>query len=219
MAIKWIRTHGKAPMPDAMQASLVEDSRLWYFAQLLIVATILFLWAIFKPSLLDQLLSAMTNPFRHSVEGIAAAAILILSRMAYIMQPNFRTSRLQEHSFAKGPLTIWLLTFVLAGVIEEVWRACCILSVQAGGLGNIISVGGTSLSFVLAHMSGIPGRTVGIWEELLWELLFGIALGTIFIQLNSLIAPYIAGLIFNIFNLCLIRWVGRRWTGGPDDKS
>ncbi|HYL85218.1 MAG TPA: CPBP family intramembrane glutamic endopeptidase [Candidatus Angelobacter sp.] len=193
-------------MPDALRTTLIEDSRLWHFVQLLIVASILFLWTLYKPALPDRLLSTMKDPLRHSVEGIAAAAILILSRFAYIMLPNFRTGRLQEHSFAEGPLPIWLLTFVMAGAVEEVWRASCILSIQASEFGRVISVGGTSVAFVLAHMSGIPGRMLGIREELYWELLFGIALGTLFILTESLIAPYIAGLIFNIFNLCLIRY-------------
>src|SRR5690348_7422285 len=131
----------------------------------------------------------MKDPFRYSVKGIAAAAILILARFTYVMHPNFRTVRLKEHSFARGPLINWLLAFVVAGALEEVWRACCILSLQASELASIISVGGTSVAFVLAHMSGIPGRTVGIREELLWEFLFGIVLGTLFARLDNLVAP------------------------------
>jgi hypothetical protein len=209
MAIRWIRTHGKETMPDSLQATLLEDSRLWYFAQLLIVVSILSLWVLYKPFLLDQLFSAMKDPFHHLAEGIGAAAVLTLSRFVYIMLPNFRTSRLHEHSFAKGPLRIWLLTFLVAGAVEEIWRACCILSLRESGLGSTISIAVTSVAFVLAHMSGIPGRMVGIREELFWEFLFGITLGTLFVQLDSLIAPYIAGLIFNIFNLCLVRYTNK----------
>jgi Type II CAAX prenyl endopeptidase Rce1-like len=205
-ATKWIRTHGREPMPDAMWPTLIEESRAWYFVQLSIVASILFLWTLYKPILLDQLFSATKNPFRYAAEGIGAGLILIVCRFTYIMHPNFRTSRLQEHSFARGPFIIWLLTFIVAGAVEEVWRACCILPLRSSELGTIISVGGTSIGFLLAHMSGIPGRTVGIREELLWELLFGIALGALFVSLGSLIAPFFAGLLFNILNLCLIRY-------------
>lgn len=209
MAIRWIRTHGKEPVPEAMRAKLAEDSRFWYFAQLLILVSILFLWVLFAPTLLNQLFAATKNVFRHSSEGFVAAAILILARLAYTMLPNFRKSRLQEHSFASGPLAIWLVTFFIGGAVEEVWRACCILSLRESALPNTISIGGTSVAFAFAHMSGMPGRTVGLREEVLWEFLFGIALGTLFTQLDSLIAPYVASLTFNIFNLWLIRQVAR----------
>lgn len=197
-------------MPEAVRAKLVEDSRLWYFVQLLILVSILFLWVLFAPTLLNQLFSATKNVFRHFSEGIAVAAILILARLAYIMLPNFRKSRIQEHSFASGPLAIWLVTFFIGGAVEEVWRACCILSLKESEVPSVISVGGTSVAFALAHMSGMPGRTVGLREEVLWEFLFGIALGTLFTQLDNLISPYVASLAFNIFNLWLIRRVARK---------
>jgi hypothetical protein len=209
MAFKWMRSHGSEPMPDAMRSALLEDSRIWYFVPLSIVAFVLFLWTLYKPVLHEQLLGAVKEPLHHSVEGITVAVILMLLRFGYVMQPYFRVNRLQEHSFASGSLTLWLLTFIVAGAVEEVWRACCIFSVQAVGAGSIVSIGGTTLAFVFAHMSGIPGRMVGIREELLWEILFGVALGSLFLWLGNLVAPYVASLLFNVFNLFLIRTMRR----------
>jgi len=194
-------------MPDAMWAVLREDSRPWYFVQLSLVASILYFWTLLKPTLPGQLFLATREPLGHAAEGVVWAAILMLFRFAYVMQPNYRTSSLPEHPFARGPLTFWVLSFVIAGAVEEIWRACCILSLPSGWPGSVISVGGTSIAFVFAHLSGIPGWITGIREEILWELLFAITLGALFVQSGSLILPFLAGLLFNIFNFCLVRYI------------
>jgi hypothetical protein len=192
-------------MPNAMRADLIEESRVWYFVPILIVASILSLWILCTPILRDAAVGALRDPTRSFMEGAAVAAVLVVSRFAYVMNPFYRISLLQEHSFASGPLNLWFLSFAVGGAVEEVWRACSILSLQAIEPGSILPIGITSTVFVLAHMSGIPGRTVGIREELFWELLVGIALGTLFLRLHNLIVPYIASLTFNILNLYFIR--------------
>lgn len=207
-AYRWGLVNGLKPMPPSVRNAAEKNGRILFFLQLSIVVSILFLFTRHDSALLNQLTFATRNPLRYSMIGIAAGLILILCRLVYILSPAFRTDRLPEHSFARGPLMIWLLSFVAAGAVEEVWRACCILSMQWGRLGGIASVGATSLAFAFAHFAGIPGRTIGIREEILWEFIFGIALGTLFIQFGSLTAPFLAGLLFNTLNLCLIRYGG-----------
>lgn len=100
---------------------------------------------------------------------------------------------------------MWFLIFVAAGAVEEIWRACCILSLQASDFSSTTAVAATSIAFVFAHMSGVPGRIVGIREEALWELLFGLALGILFVEFGNLTTPYVAALEFNIGNFYLVR--------------
>lgn len=208
---RWAREHGKQPLPQTELAA-AEENKIWYFFQILIVVCVLLLWARHDPALLGQLSLGTKNPVRYFAEGIVAGSILLLSRFAYVTHPRHRTSRLRDHPFARGPLGTWLLIFVAAGAVEEIWRACCILSLQANEFSSATAIAATSIAFVFAHMCGVPGRIVGIREEALWEFLFGLALGVLFVEFGNLTTPYVAALLFNIGNLYLVRAkTGAHW--------
>jgi Type II CAAX prenyl endopeptidase Rce1-like len=207
----WVRRHGKGALPQAELAAAAEN-RAWYFFQISIVVCVLCLWARYHPSLLAQLSLGTKNAVRCSTAGIVAGSLLLLARFAYVSHPRHRTSRLTEHPFTRGSVRTWFLIFVAVGALEEIWRASCILSLQVNDSSSTTAIAVTSIAFVFAHMSGVPGRIVGIQEEALWELLFGLALGILFIAFGNLITPYVAGLEFNIGNFYLMRGKTRAYS-------
>jgi len=118
-------------------------------------------------------------------------------------------SGLSKHPLYRGPVGTWALTFLVGGIVEEVWRALSLIAMQDSGFSTIFAIAATSVSFVFANLSGIPSRIPGTAIEGLWEFMLGTVLAGLFLESKTVVVPYLAGLLFNTANLYLVRHVAR----------
>jgi len=91
---------------------------------------------------------------------------------------------------------------------------------QNAGFGTMFSVAAVSAAFLFANLSGMPSRIPGAPIEALWQVLLGAVLAGLFLETKTVVAPYIAGLLFNTANIYLVRHLGRspRETRGSDTQ-
>jgi membrane protease YdiL (CAAX protease family) len=105
----------------------------------------------------------------------------------------------------RGSGFLWIAVFVVGGFTEEVWRGFCIVSLQNNGWRLLSVTLLTSLSFTLAHMSGLPSRIAPGAPDSVCEMAMGLMLGGLFLRTGTVIAPFIASVSYFTGDFLLVR--------------
>jgi hypothetical protein len=108
-----------------------------------------------------------------------------------------------QHPLSRGPMLLWVLTFVLGGAFEEPWRAFCLVSAREAGWHSFIAVALSAGAFAFAQETGFPARST-TYEDV-WQFGVGVFLAILFLEFDTVVIPYLAFLVYNIANLMLIR--------------
>ena len=169
-------------------------------------AIFLYFWAKSQSITQGDVGWGIDRSLRESLLGIIASALLICGRLVFeALYPRVR-QLLSQHPLARGPAGFWAVVALVGGAVEEPWRAFSLLALQRVNMGTGSAILVTSIAFFFAHLAGIPSRIPGrpsSWG--IWEMALGAFLAWLFLTSNSLIAPFIASVIYHLGNLYLVR--------------
>jgi hypothetical protein len=145
--------------------------------------------------------------------GIATGLLLFgLRHLLSSVSPASAASEKNEY-FGRGSVLTWLAIFLMGGLVEELWRALCIVALGQNShdffLANLL----TAVAFSVAHQSGHPSRIPPGLENAGTEVVVGLMLGALFIWSGNLVAPCIANVTYYTASFSLVRWD----FGGPDE--
>lgn len=204
-ALRYARVHGFSPMPQSVQLPLEENGRLLYFVKFLVVALLLIAWASVHGVNLSTFVSHV-EPGQH-VGRVALASMLILSTGHISVLYLFKRVRgpFLDHGLSRGHFLTWIAIILVGAVVEESWRALTLSALSEKGFNSLLVLLATSAAAVFCHLLGIPSRTLGLREEVFWDLSVGLALGGLFVLYGTVIIPLSINIFYNLFNLLLIR--------------
>ncbi len=228
-AFRWARAQvDGTPLHESAFEEVERRGRWFYLVGFAIVAVLLFVWARLYEFSWSELGLAVPSS-RGYAAAAASSVFLIVGRITFLrVVPSIRrpsasrfsigpaatrfrglSSRekqmLVTHPLSRGPAAVWLLVFIAAGIVEEPWRAFCLLAAQKSGFAIPFAVLASSIAFVYAHLANTPSRIPGRVAEIAWEFILGVVLAALFLTFGTVLIPYFSALAFNIFNLYLIR--------------
>jgi hypothetical protein len=204
-ALRWVLKNRGRQIPVSLRWGFEESGRWFVLVKIGLVGLSLILWTNVYRIQAVALGLPPNSWWRSCVLGFLSAALLVILRTQFRPSSLRSNSPRELHPMARGPLGAWMLILFAGGFVEEWWRALSLLAVQEAGFSAILGIIPTSAAFTYAHMSGIPARIPGRIEEILWELMVGVALASLFVATHTIVTPYVAGLAFNFANLLLIR--------------
>jgi membrane protease YdiL (CAAX protease family) len=112
--------------------------------------------------------------------------------------------------FNSGSIGLWMAIFVVGAVVEETWRAVCILDFQELGWSAPATAALTSFVFAIAHLAGRPSRILP--GGFLFEAIVGLGLSVTYLRTGSLVAPVIASVLYFPVSFLLARRSFARFT-------
>jgi hypothetical protein len=179
--------------------------RWFIFIRLATAALLIILWIQISGFEVSDLgLRRSRAPSMYLV-GVLTGVLVVGARIGYQSLSSHVGREPLSHPLSRGPAWIWILTFLGAGAVEEPWRAMSLHALTDAGCNSLLGVLLTSIAFMFARLSGIPSRIPGTVREGLWEALTGAVLAALFLTTRTVLAPYIAGLTFNVASLYLVR--------------
>jgi len=107
--------------------------------------------------------------------------------------------------FLRGSPVLWVLVFLTGGIVEEFWRAVCIVSFQGNGYSRSSVLLLTAFAFALAHTCGLPSRISPGIPSVLTEIIVGLMLGGLFMWSGNLVTPCVASIIYFTVSFFLVR--------------
>ena len=137
--------------------------------------------------------------------GITGGLLMLAFRHAFSILSPIADSVENNEYFLRGSAVLWVLIFVTGGVVEEFWRAVCIVSFQANGYSRFSVLLLTAFAFALAHMCGLPSRISPEIPSFLVEIIVGSMLGALFILSGNLVTPSVASVIYFAASFFLVR--------------
>jgi hypothetical protein len=204
--LHWYVTHGDAPMPPSLERKAFTVSDVIAVFQLLALGGLL--WIVLRragasPSALGWHLEnwrAMT--LLGIFVGCGWVALMALMLLA-LTAPS--RDRFAESKFIKGSPAYWIPVSVTAVLVEEVWRAFCLISL--GPMGQAHALGVTAVACGLAYAPR-PGRVASATACALW-------LGMLFLWTGSLVAPIVARAVVILCTMALVRFIYSRDQARP----
>ncbi len=115
--------------------------------------------------------------------------------------------------FSGGPIGLWMAIFIVGAVVEEIWRAICIVDFQEIGWSAPATALITALVFAVAHLAGRPSRILP--GGFLFEVIVGFVLAVSFLRTESLVAPIGASLLYFPISFLFARKTLARYTETP----
>ena len=152
--------------------------------------------------------------FFFAVSGIAGGLLMLAFRHAFsLFSPSAAVAENNEY-LLRGSAVLWVAIFLIGGLVEEFWRAVCIVSFEENGYSKASVILLTALAFSLAHMGGLPSRIAPGIASLVAEVIVGLMLGGLFIWSGNLVTSCFASVTYFTFSFFRVR---RRFGGlGPD---
>jgi hypothetical protein len=209
IAYRRARAGEKGPLPPKLMAASERRGRWFIFIRLATAAVLIVVWMQISGFEISALGLRTSRTLTMCLMGVLAGVLVVGARMGYQSLSSHVRREPLSHPLSRGPAWIWTLTFLVAGAVEEPWRAMSLQALVDAGYNSLFAVLLTSIAFMFARLSGIPGRIPGTVREGFWEALTGAALAALFLTTRTVFAPYIAGLIFNVANLYLVRPVAQ----------
>lgn len=199
----------RGPFPPTLGAIAERRGRWFLLVKIVITGLLLLLWMRYYRFEYIDLGLQKVGLWSALATGMLGALFLVTGRIGFQTIFTRVRSGLSEHPLYRGRVGTWALTFFVGGFVEEVWRALSLSALQNAGFGTMFSVAAVSVAFLFAKLSGTPSRIPGTLTEALWEVLLGAVLAGLFLKTKTVVAPYIAGLLFNTANIYLVRHLGR----------
>jgi len=204
-ALRYARVHGFSPMPQSVQLPLEENGRLLYFVKFLVVALFLIAWANVHGVNLWAFLGHV-EPGQHVGRIALASTVILFSGHISVLYLFKRVRGLFfDQGLSRGHFLTWITIIFVGGVVEESWRALTLSASSEKGFNSLLVLLATSAAAAFCHLLGIPGRTLGLREEVFWDLAVGLALGALFVLYGTVLIPLSVNMLYNVFNLLLIR--------------
>jgi len=186
-AYKWGRTHGLKTMPTAFLGEVEKRGRLWYFMKFGLMVALLSLWIAFRAIPVKEIVSGLDSRLLMTI--LEVAAILVLTRVAFQnLFPRVK-QHFAIHPMQRGGLALWILILLIGGIIEEVWRALSLISLQKLAVPELLGLFILAIASLAAQASGIPARMAAIQEEASWQLITGVVLGKLFLVYGTFLVP------------------------------
>src|SRR6266566_3226516 len=110
-----------------------------------------------------------------------------------------------DHPLLQGPWQTWTVIIIAGALSEELWRALSLQTLQAAGFNLPVVIVLTSLAYAFAQLGGVPGRLLGIWEDVVAAVVVGLALALLFREYGSVLANCAANLTFNSLKMYAAR--------------
>lgn len=110
-----------------------------------------------------------------------------------------------NHPLRAADWRLWIVIVILAAIAEELWRALSLESLKIVGLSTIFAVSATAFTYAMAQLGGVPGRLLGIWEEVVIALIVGATLAVLFILFHTIVANVFANLIVNFTRMYALK--------------
>lgn len=107
--------------------------------------------------------------------------------------------------FLRGSVSLWLTIFFTGGLVEEFWRAICIVGLVQNGQGPFSANLLTAFAFSVAHQSGLPSRIAPGLGVAAAEVIVGLVLGSLFMWSGNIIAPSLASVVYYISIFFMVR--------------
>jgi Type II CAAX prenyl endopeptidase Rce1-like len=143
------------------------------------------LWATNRSLVGDLSRSASMHIPSAAITGLTIGlALLLASRFLSPINGNFMG----------GSIGLWMAVFIVGAVVEEIWRAICVVDFQEIGWGAPATAVVTAVAFAVAHLAGRPSRILP--GGFLFEAIVGFGLAVSFIRTESLAAPIVASLLY-----------------------
>jgi hypothetical protein len=150
-----------------------------------LVIVFVLLWATNRTLVADLSRSASTHIPSAATTGITIGlALLLASRFLSPINGYFKG----------GSIGLWTAVFIVGAVVEEIWRAICIVDFQEIGWSASATALVTAVAFAVAHLAGRPSRILP--GGFLFEVIVGFGLAVSFIRTQSLVAPIVASLLY-----------------------
>jgi membrane protease YdiL (CAAX protease family) len=137
--------------------------------------------------------------------GIAGGLVMLAFRHAFSISSPIADLVENHEYFLRGSTLLWVVIFIIGGVVEEFWRAVWIVSFRENGYRTSSVLLLTALAFALAHLCGLPSRINPGIPSLLAEIMVGLMLGGLFIWSGNMVAPCVASVIYFTLSFFLVR--------------
>jgi len=204
IGVRWFIKHGSTPMPPELLRKAIAVSNATAFLEVLVLGGISWL-------LLSRLAAADRSPpsvdarwIWYGALGLIAGCVWLGIYAYLIFRVRLTKNQLRGHQFVHQPLQLSVPLGLSAAVVEEIWRACCLIGLAP--LGNVAAIAITSVAFGLAHAQRL-GRAVSM-------TLFGLYLALLYLKAQSLLPPIAAHLTVNLGTIFLVRSAFHR---APDE--
>jgi membrane protease YdiL (CAAX protease family) len=210
IGLHWYVTHRGAPMPTSLERKAFTVSSMIPVFQLLALGGLLWILLRRAGASASALGWQLENWRAMTLLGILAGCgwVALMALMVFaLLAPS--KDRFAQHKFIQRPPAYWIPVSLTAALVEEVWRAFCLISL--GPMGQVHAMGVTAVAFGLAHAQSL-GRAVSTTACALW-------LGMLFLWTGSLVAPIVAHAIVNLGTMGLVRFIHSRDRARPLQRS
>jgi hypothetical protein len=182
------------------QIRLEAAARRFFFVRFAVL--LFFLFAIDKRDFLEIFQKAAQTPLISSLLfGAAAGVILyVLGRLVTVTSRLFVASANNPYML-RGTAREWTAIFFIGGVVEETWRALCLLNLESVGVSVIGAVSLSAFMFSLSHLAGLPPRIS--FGGLVPESLIGVGLALTFVHTGDIVAAIVANIVY--FTISFLR--------------
>jgi len=204
----WAAKHHTLVLPPEIARKREESNRplvLAKYALLLLVMRDLVgnrLWQIVPVSVHSQ-------PWVVLLASGIVCGIVIVSLQTFLSSLSVGSlfSKGNEY-FLRGSVSVWLIIFLIGGLVEEFWRAICIRGLVRNGHGPFSANLLTAFAFSVAHQSGLPSRIAPGLGVAATEVVIALVFGALFIWSGNIIPPILASVIYYIFIFFSVRRSG-----------
>jgi CAAX prenyl protease-like protein len=193
---RWAAQHNAFYLPPDIKARSEKNGRyLWVIKYLFLFLFVR--WMALHYSLMSQSLGSRFNRvFLSLTWGILGGVFLFLFRAAYrVVVPGMRPIE-RQYPLLAGSAGLWLVSFVLGGLSEELWRGFCIAATYETQRDMTHAIIWISISFAVGRLGGLPGRIHGEVADVISEVITGAFLACLFIFSRSVISTIVASVIY-----------------------
>ncbi len=192
---RWHYKHGNTPPPpDLARRAERVDNLIPFVALATVFVAVLGLlrWAGQNLGSLGLIYAGIQPAAAY---GIAAGLIWLslYAGVIFLFRPTAQD--FSQHLPARWGLPLWLPLSLSSAIVEEVWRAYCLISMAE--FGNVIAISLMAAAYGLAHLLPL-GRALS-------ATLFGIFAAYLFLNSGLLWVPIFAHAVMNIGVFFLIR--------------
>jgi hypothetical protein len=185
-------------MPPDLELRVARNGRFfWVFRYILLGAYVLLVLS--GSTIPPTRVGLSSRNLLLSTLGGAAIGLLmfLVAKYGRLSLSNTASARPE----AKDAVAVWVTIIVVGAFCEELWRAYCIVALQADGLNVQNAILLTSAIFAVSQLGGRPSRITADKAQIIYTGVVGGVLGSLFLVSRSLAAPAFANLLYHLLSL------------------
>jgi membrane protease YdiL (CAAX protease family) len=193
---RWGAKHKSFALPPEVRQRSERNGRFLWLVRYVILILVCIFFARRYPIAPSMVMPA-TRPFTFTLlAGVSGGMLLLACRSGMRFAFAGLASNENQYDLLKGPAIFWLITFILGGFAEELWRASSILALIETDHTVNFAIVVSSIAFGLGRLGGIPSRIHGETVDTVAEVLTGIILGGLYVWSRSVLAASLASIIY-----------------------